>query len=724
MRILSAALSTAIALLCLNLPALAQTTASISGAVSDAAGAAIAGAEIDVQNAGTGIIRRTETGPRGFYSVPLLDSGRYQVTFKKKGFRSEVREGVALAAGQQTALNVSLQPGDIRQEITVVGEAPLVSATTRQTAGLVAGRQIKDLPLNGRSYDELLTLNPGVLNFTSEKTGGIGVSNSAVANLFSVSGRRPQENLFLLDGIEYTGAAEINMTPGGASGQLLGVDAVREFNVLKDDYGAEYGKRPGAQVIIVTQSGSNHAHGAVYEFLRNSALDARNFFDRGAIPPFERNQFGAALGGPIRKNRAFLFGNYEGFRQRLGLSDVTLVPDANARQGLLPGPNGALANIGVAPGVAPLFALWPEQNGPELGGGIAEAFSHPMQSIREDFGTTRFDESLSARDSLSAVYTVDDSADRTPTSNPESLDLETLREQALSLAETHVFSPNWLNSARFGFSRASYFYTGRPPSGVPGFVAGAPVGAVVIGGSATPNSPSQITLAGSNIGSHLFAARNLFTFEDTVYNSRGPHRLSGGLWLQRIQANDMLALGQYGQANFASLAEFLQGNIAAFSAVAAPTPVGWRSLEGAGFLQDAMRLSPDLTLTLGFRGEFTNGWNEASGRGANYFFDPDGVIQTSPHIGRSVFSANNAAFLPEPRVAVAWSPFKNGKTVIRAGFGLYASLQDALSYRLDQNAPFNTTLTFKNIPVSALPVTPGEAPQRGALVSPAGVQPN
>lgn len=711
-------------LLGLSKPLKAQMTASVSGVVTDAAGAALAGVEVDVQNSGTGLTRQSKTGLLGFYSAPLLPAGKYQVMFTRAGFRREVRKGITLAAGQQTGLNATLRPGKMTQRITVTADARMLSPVTRQTSGFVAGRRIRNLPLNGRSYDELLTLNPGIVNYTSEKTGGVGVSNSAVANMFSVSGRRPQENLFLLDGIEYTGAAEINMTPGGTSGQLLGVDAVREFNVLKDTYGAEYGKRPGAQVIIVTQSGSNDVHGTAYEFLRNDVFDVRNFFDRGAIPLFERNQFGAALGGPLKKNETFLFANYEGFRQRLGLSDVTLVPDDNARQGLLPGPNGELVNLDVAPGVAPLFDLWPEANGPELGGGIAEAFSHPVQSIREDFGTTRLDQSLSAHDSLSGIYTIDDSADATPTSNPNSLDLESLREQVLSLEETHVFSSDWFNNARFGFSRASYFYTGRPPEGVPGFVADEPVGAVVIGGSATPNSPSQITLAGSNIGSHLFAARNLFTFEDSVYHSRGIHQLSGGLWLQRIQANDTLALGQYGQANFTNLAEFLRGNIAAFSAAVSPTPLGWRSLEGAGYLQDAMRLSPGMTLTLGFRGESTNGWSEASGRGANYFFDANGVIETLPHIGHSIFSRNNAAFLPEPRVAAAWSPFKNGKTVVRAGFGLYASLQDALSYRLDQNAPFNTTLSFKNIPLSALPFSPGEALPRGALVSPAGVQPN
>ncbi|MGH9405990.1 MAG: carboxypeptidase regulatory-like domain-containing protein [Terriglobia bacterium] len=702
----------------------ARLTASISGTVTDANGIALAAVTVTVLNADTGRVQRAETGPKGLYCLPSLAIGAYEVRFLKAGFRSELRIGVTLAVAQQAVLNVRLQPGPLRQRVTVRGELPLVGLASAESGGLAPPREIKGLPLNGRSYDQLLTLNPGIVDYTSEKTGGVGVSNSAVANMFAVSGRRPQANLFLLDGIEYTGAAEINTTPGGTSGQLLGVEAVQEFKVLKDTYGAEYGKKPGAQVIIVTQSGSNQVHGSAYDFMRNSVFDARNFFDRSAIPRFERNQYGAALSGPLERKKLFLFGNYEGFRQRLGLSDLTLAPNSDAREGLLPGPSGSLVDVGIAPRVRPLLPLWPAPNGPELGGGIAESFSHPVQAIREDFGTSRGDDLWSDRDSLTGVYTVDDSADSTPTSNPESRDVESLREPVLSLAETRAFSAAWLNVVRFGFSRGSYFYTGVPPPKVPGFIAGDPVGAVVIGGSATPNSPSQITLAGSNIGSHLFAARNLFTAEDTVFHDAGISQWTAGLWFQRVEANDTLALGQYGQANFSSLTTFLQGQMATLSAVLDPTPLGWRSLEGAWFVEDALQLKPGLSLRIGFRDEFTNGWNEAHGRAANYAFNSEGVIESQPRIGDSALSTNNARFLPEPRAALAWAPLARERTVLRAGFGLYASLQDALSYRLDQNAPFNTTLTWVNIPLSALPVAAGKTPPAGARISPAGVQPS
>ena len=708
----------------LSAPVRAQVSGVISGTTVDTSGAVLPGVNVAVENLETGATRAAVTDGLGRYSVLSLPIGRYEVRAQKDGFTTEVRTGITLAVGQEATVDLVLRLGEIRQQVTVTGEAPLVSPTTAKTSGLVGERQIKDLPLNGRSYDELLTLNPGVVNFTWEKTGGVGISNSTVGNMFAVSGNRPQQNLFLLNGVEFTGAAENNMQPGGTSQQLLGVDAVREFNLLSDTYGAEYGKRPGGQVIIITQSGTNGWHGTVFEFLRNSDLDARNFFDHN-IPHFARNQFGGSLGGPIQKDKTFLFGNYEGLEQHLGLTDVTLVPDNNARQGLLP---GASSPVAVSPAVAALLSLWPTQSpgAPDFGG-IAEAFSNPLQTIREDFGNTRLDRIFSAQDSLSVVYTVDDSADNSPTINPYSTDLENLREEVASLQETHVFSPRLLNTARFGYSRASYFYTGEPTpnspaAAVPSFLTGRPVGAVVIGGSAASNPAAQLSLAGSNNGSNLDIARNLFTYEDRLTLTQGRQRISAGVWFQRLDSNENLALSQFGQATFTSLATFLSGTVATFLYDPAPTPLGWRSLMGAWYVTDELRLAPKLTLSFGFRDEFTNGWNEAHGRGDNFVFN-NGIIVTEPRVANSVFTSNKAKFLPQPRIGLAWSPF-GSKTVIRAGAGMYNDLQDALGYRLDQNAPFNPTYSIASLPVSHLPLNPSAAVPSSAKVVPGGVQPS
>src|SRR5579883_1215657 len=365
----------------------AQSSGTLSGTVTDPSGGVVAGAQVTASEVGAGISRSAATDRQGHYAFSGMRVGEYEIRVRKTAFAEAVRTGIHLDAAQSSVADVELRLGDASQRITVNEDAPLVNVTNAQTTGLVRERQIRLLPLNGRSYDELLTLNPGVVNFTWEKTGGVGVSNSTAGNNFAVSGNRPQQNLFLLNGIEFTGAAENNMQPGGVSQELLGVDAVREFNLLRDSYGAEYGKRPAGQVLIVTQSGGNQFHGSLYEFLRNNALDAANYFDPGAPPGFQRNQFGVAAGGPIRKNRTFLFGNYEGFRQHLRQTGVDLVPDNNARNGYLP---CRIVTPAVAPcpasglvfvGVSPWISAWPAPSpgAPDFGG-ISEAFNNPLQT--------------------------------------------------------------------------------------------------------------------------------------------------------------------------------------------------------------------------------------------------------------------------------------------------------------------------------------------------------
>jgi hypothetical protein len=709
-------------LLCLP-AARAQVSASISGVVSDPSGAAVPSASVSARNTETGVVRTTMTDEAGRYLVVALPVGVYEVKVSKSGFQDSTRSGIQLNVGQEASIDVRLAVSAVKAAINVSEDAPVVNTSTSDISGLVGAKEIKQLPLNGRSYDLLLPLNPGIVNFTSQKTGGTGISNSSTGNNFAVSGNRPQQNLFLLNGVEFTGAAENNMTPGGASGMLLGVDGVREFNVQRDSYGAEFGKHPGGQVIIVTQSGSNTWHGALYEFVRNNALDAANYFDQGSAPPFVRNQFGASSGGPILKDKTFVFANYEGFRQDLNQTSVAFVP-------------GLAARAAAVPSVQPLLNLWltPAAGTPELDVagqkfGISQVFSSPLQTIREDFGTLRLDQTISSADSLAAIYTIDDGADVTATPvNPYSTDILNLREQVLSLEETHVFSPSFLNAARFGFSRAGYYFAGKPTPGtpaasVPDFLSGLPVGAVVVGGSAASNPQAQIGLAGSNNGSNLPIKRNIFTYEDHVTLTRGRQQLSFGVWFQQFQSNETIALSQYGQATFPSLAQFINtGVTSTFLYDPAPTGMNWRSLFGAFYAEDVIRFKPNLTLSLGFRGEFSTGWNEAHGHAANYTY-PDGVISSEPHIGNSFFTVNNATFLPEPRLALAWSPL-GPKTVLRAGFGVYNDLQDALGYRADQNAPFNPTYSIAAFPVSKFPIDPTAPVPAAAKLVPGGVQPN
>src|SRR5271157_2799038 len=708
--------------ICLAPAARAQVSASIKGNITDPSGAPVPSATVRARNLETGAVRNTITDGEGGYLILALPVGDYEVRVAKSGFQDALRAGLHLVIAEEANVDLRLQVSGVTSAISVVGDAPMVSATTSDISGLVGEQAVKNLPLNGRSYDLLLPLNPGIVNFTSQKTGGTGISNSSTGNNFAVAGNRPQQNLFLLNGVEYTGAAENNMQPGGTSGLLLGVDAVREFNVQRDSYGAEFGKRPGGQVILVTQSGSNEWHGAVYEFLRNNALDAPNYFDQGSAPPFQRNQFGASFGGPIQKGKTFFFANYEGFRQNLHQTSVAFVPDLQSR-------------ADAAPSVTPLLNLWvtpspadKDFNTPTNPDGIAQVFSSPLQTIREDFGTIRVDHTFSEKDSLAGIYTVDDGNDFTATPvNPYSTDIMTLREQVLSLEETHVFSPTFLNTARLGFSRAGYFFTGEPTPGtpaasVPGFLSGLQVGAVVVGGSAASNPQASIGLAGSNNGSNLHIARNLYTYEDRSTIAKGLHQLSFGAWFQQFQSNEIIALSQYGQATFSSLANFLLGTTSTFLYDPAPTEMNWRSLFGAFYAEDVFRISRKLSLSLGLRDEFSTGWNEAHGRAANYTFT-NGVISSQPRVGGSLFTTNNAKFLPQPRIGLAWSPF-DSKTVLRAGFGMYNDLQDALGYRTDQNAPFNPVYSIASLPVSSFPIDPtAPVPSKAKLV-PGGVQPD
>ena len=543
---------------------LGQVTASIEGRVQDSSGALIPGVSVTVKSLETSATRTIPTAENGSYRALSLPVGRYEVSAEKSGFKTQVQTGINLVVGQDATVNLTLAVGEVQTAVTVTSEAPIVNTSTASTAGLVTEQQVKDLPLNGRSFDNLITLDPGTSNPTAMKsaTGGMGPGNE-----FNISGQRGTDNVLMMNGIEYLGSALLGSTPGGASGQLLGIDAVREFNVQANTYGAEYGKRAGGQITIVTASGTNQLHGTMFEFLRNSDLDARNFFDHPLgerIPPFRRNQFGGALGGPIKKNKVFVFGNYEGFRQALTSTQVVFVPDANARQGFLPcgavtpAPNpcpaSGLANVGVAPGMAPYFALWPAPNGPELGGGIAEAFAPAANPVREDFGTVRVDQLLSEKDSLSESYTIDDGFRANPASaNPIGQISFFVRSQILSLEETHSFSPSVVNVFRAGFSRSALFDNVEPTVPLPASLsifAGEPMGNIQIGGGAFASS--AISAYGTSSADQIFN-NNLFTYTDSVQITKGKHTLNVGASLERVQSNTFFRSSAYGSGNFVDL---------------------------------------------------------------------------------------------------------------------------------------------------------------------------
>jgi hypothetical protein len=675
------------------------------------------GAKVTVKILETGATRVATTDEAGNFRVLSLPLGPQELRAEKKGFRAAVRMGIDLKVGQEAVVNLRLEVGELIQQVTVLEEAPVVNTTTASVSGLVGEREVKELPLNGRSFDNLITLNPGAINYSAMKSPQTSTSDG---NTFSVAGRRTLENLFLLNGVEYTGSSQLAVTPGGVSGELLGIDAVREFNVLTNTYPAEYGKRAGAQVIVVTQSGSNALHGALFEFLRNSALDSRNFFDQASAPPFRRNQFGGAVGGPLKKDKLFLFGNYEGFRQALAVSNVSVVPDQQARQGFLPNTSGVETQVpNLNRSMLPYTSFWPQPNGPELlanglPSGTALSYNNPKQTIREDFGTMRADYTMRDRDSLSGSYTVDDGNSLIPLADPLFGSTVRLRSQVASLQETHILSPQALNTFTAGFSRAAFNYDSFPLASFPSslsFVTGGGPGGVVIGGGATTTGIAAITSAGPNNAANVWNRRNLFTYADGLQINKGIHQISAGVWFQRLRDNEDTASRQLGQASFTSLQSFLQGTVSTFQAVTNPTELGWRSLLGAWYFEDTIKIRANLTLQAGIRHEFTTGWNEVSGRAANYITDAQGVLLTDTRVSHAAFTENNAKRLFGPRLGLAWDPFGKGKTAIRAGFGSYYSLIDALSFLLNSLPPYNGSASFANVPLSSIvPLIPGVPP--------------
>jgi len=709
--------------LALSSPVFGQVLGSISGFVHDPTSANIPGASVIVTNSETGLSRTLLADERGYYRALALPVGRYDVKVQREGFRNMVRFGIDLAVAQDAEVDIDMQVGVVREDVEISGEASLVNVATTSISGLVDERSVKDLPLNGRSFDNLITLNPGTANTTVNRSASS--TGAGLGNNFSVSGNREDYNLFLLNGIEYTGVSTADVIPGGLSGQLLGVDAVREFNVLEHTYGAEYGKRPGGQVSLVTMSGTNQFHGTLFEFVRNSAFDARNFFDQtSGPPPFRRNQFGGSAGGPIQKDKTFVFGSYEGFRQRLGVSEVAVVPDNNARRGFLPAANGSLTNVGLAPAIAPYLSLWPVANGPELGGGAALYYANPPQKIREDFGNIRVDHNFSSRDMLSGVYTVDDGFNLAPGATDLQLSTSTLRSQIASLQETHSFGSAVLNTFRAGFTRAKWLMNAAPPGGdsTLTFVESQPVGFINIGAVGN-GQQGAVAGAGSN-GSQQFdnIARNLFTATDSASVIKGSHRIEVGGWFQKVQSNDNAADQRNGVATFADLQHFLQGQATQVTATLNPIEIGWRQTAGAWYAQDSIQLRPNLTVTLGVRHEFNNGWNSPQGVAANFVPDSNGVLITQPVIGKSIYSQNNARFLIGPRAGIAWSP--RSHTAIHAGYGLYYEQLDYMGACCDSipvgSDNYRVTVTPATFP---LLIAPG-GNIAGSKIGPTGVQPD
>jgi Carboxypeptidase regulatory-like domain len=696
-------------------------TGAISGIVRDTTGAVIPGVTVTVKHTESGLTRAAVSSENGGYNLQVLPVGPYELTTDLPGFKPQVRRGINLVVGQEAVVNLTLEVGAVAEKVTVTEEAPLVNTTLSSTSGLINEGQIKDLPLNGRSFEQLLTLNTGTVNNNGHSTG----------SSFSVGGKRTESNRFTINGVDYVGdnATGQYISPQGASQQLLGVDAVREYNVLGYTYGAEYGKRAGGQITVVTTSGTNRWRGAVFEYLRNGALDARNFFDTTtSAPPFKRNQFGGSMGGPIVKDKMFIFGNYEGYQERLAKTNRVVVPSLQARQGRLPNAAGEYVEVSnLQRDMLPFFKYWPEPNGAEildakgLPTGMAYNNSNPSRSVGENFGLARYDYNISRRDSLSTNFTVSQGIRMDPgggAAQPDPI-FRSNDERSLytvGVQQTHIFSPTVLNVANFGFSHAHGQNQVKPIDEFPdnlllmkGDTQKNP-GAFTFGGAAV--TVVATTLVPPNGSNPHYNERRNFSGSDDLRITRGTHSLSMGVWLQRVrQTAFSSAQNNAGTVSYTGLLEFLQDKPTSIQAGLNPQPLTFTSMEFAWYFQDEIKLKPNFTVRLGLRDEMTNGWNEITDRASNYLLDANGIMQTNPRISSSPFVENNAKLLLQPRVGIAWDPSGKGRWSVRAAFGIHHDLQDNLAHRLNANQPYNARLLIQNTPMlSVIPIAGSRTP--------------
>ena len=602
------------------------------------------------------------TDDRGFFAAPRLAPGEYRLTAQLEGFRTVVRQGVAVAAGRTVRVELEMELGPRTDEITVEAVAPQVSASVADWGGQISREDLSELPLNGRDLFELSTLKPGLAPaLTARRTSELGLGLHV-----TVKGARPRQNSFLIDGVYVNDAS--SSAPAGAAGVLLGLESVAEINIVSDPYSAEFGRTAGAVFTAVTKTGSNAVHGSAYEYFRNDALDARNFFDspNEPMPPLRRNQFGGLLSGPLRRNSLFFMVNYEGIRQRRGHTRRLVVPNAAAREGLLPDGAGGLRPVPVAEEVRPYLDLYPLPNGQDFGDGTGEYIAQTQPTISENFLNSRMDWLLSATARLGGRY----SFSAASSADPDPLEVFffdlTSRYHFAGLDLQWVPSPQTVADFRAAFSRIRTdqgIATGPQVTPEMSFVPGQTMGSIEVTGLA-PLGGYQARLR------PRFYVTNTYQFSADLVRVAGRHTWKVGAGFDRTQLNLNSPLSVGGGYNFTSLEEFLAarprtGNVMAPGSDAVR---GWRLNQFSAFVQDEIRLRADLSVSVGVRYEYAGVPGEVNGKIAT-LREPrlDAEITLGGPLYRNPSKRNFA-----PRISLAWSP--DGRTVVRAGAGVFYDL--------------------------------------------------
>lgn len=681
---------------------------SIVGTVTDPSGAAVASANVTIKNVATGVERNSVTNSDGLYTAPNLIPGTYEIIITAIGFATATVEDVGLLAGERREVSVVMKLGQVSDKVSVVSsEISDVQLASSEVRGVVDSHTVNELPLNGRDWTSLTLLEPGVAQVRTQKA--LGVSNDrpnrGLGTDVTVGGNRPQGNNYQLDGVsinDYSSGA-----PGSVTGGVLGVDAVQEFSVTTSNAPADYGKTSGGVINAASRSGTNTFHGSAYEFIRNSKLDTRNFFDVAKdssgnliVPPFKRNQFGATAAGPIIRDHTFFFADYEGLRQSLSQTNTITVPSQNAHNGIL-----VSGNVTVDPRVVPYLNLFPFPSSPTTGDTGTFGFVG-KQVTNEDFGTGRIDHRISASDNLFGTYVFDQGQQQ----NPDAYNFKLIGNQSsrhtAALEESHIFTPALVNTVRFGFNRDAVIafttLSAINPAAADtslGFNPGLPVGIITVGSGVT-----QFSGGLGAISAYRFHYNSFQAYEDLFW-TRNKHTLRFGFDTERIQSNQFTqGASPNGFYTFGSLANFLEDIPTTFQTLlgTSHTPRDLRQSLFAGYVQDDYKIKPRLTLNLGLRYEMATVPTETAGRLSTLV----NFVDTAPHLGSPYFS-NPTLGNFAPRVGFAWDPSGGGKTSVRGAYGLYDVLPLPYEFEL---------LTLLSAPFTegaSTPVVAGDFPSGG-----------
>ena len=648
-------------------PIIAQSnTGTISGRVMDETGAVLPGVTVTITNLERGSIRTLVSGDEGIYRASALTLGSYEIQAELMGFRTAIRSGITLTVGQEAVVDLTLQVGEISERVVVTGEAALVSTTSSSMSQLVSSRQIQDLPLNGRDYVQLATLQPGVLVAQTGARVSGGDSSGAIGRglgvKLSVSGAKTNSNAFLLDGTDVNDYA--NTTPGAITGANLGVEAIQEFRVLTNTYSAEYGRSAGGTITSISRSGTNEHHGSIFYFHRNDNFDAPNFFDNAFgldKPEFRRHQYGAAAGGPIIENKLFYFGNYEALRELLGRTSSSRVPSLDARNGIIVGEPGPIA---IDPGTQVVLDTYPLPNG-TVSGNTARYNIATDSETEQDFIVGKVDHELNDSHSYFVRYTFDDAAITREDGLGINENAAASRRQFVSINFKSILSPTLLNSPTFAFNRTNARNGELTPIvdlpiGLT-FIPGRPAGSTSTSGLSTlPGGPFS-----ADLDSFIY---NVFQFRDDVNWNRGQHSIKFGINLERLQTNINSTNQENGNWRFGSVKALLQNSGNRFRTMipGSDTIRGLRQSLIGFYINDDFQLSNRLTLNIGLRYEFTTELSEVNGKLSNL---RNSLTDADFTVGKAFENPSLTNFAP--RIGFAWDPAGDGKTAIRAGFGIF-----------------------------------------------------